>query len=76
MKIRRTWTAKSLRAGQSEMIDETRAREIISMTMLGRHPSGICGKEGCDHCPDVAMKKLLSGEKLEQFFCDLEMISA
>lgn len=76
MKIKRTWTSRSLRAGQEEIIDETKAREIIGMTMLARHPIGRCGKEDCEHCPEVAMKKLAEGEKLKQFFCDLEMVSA
>lgn len=76
MKIKRTWTKRSLRAGQSEIIDEEKAREIISLTMLGRHSGERCGKEGCDYCSEPAMKRLLKGEKLEQFFCDLELIEA
>lgn len=76
MKIKRTWTERSLRAGQSEVIEEAKAREIISLTTLGSHHAGKCGNEGCLHCPEPAMKRLLAGEKLQQFFCDLELIEA
>lgn len=76
MKIRQTWTKRSLRNGQSDIIDEEKARTIIKQTMLGRHATGECSKTACSHCDEPAMKKLLTGAKLEQFFCTLELVEA
>ena len=76
MKIKRTWTAKSLRAGTEEMINETKAREICGQTALGFHPEGACSTKACFYCPEPAMKRLLAGAKLEQFFRTLELVEA
>lgn len=76
MKIRRTWTNRSLRNGQTEIIDEDRARMIIRQTMLGQHGKGECSSATCSHCDEPAMRRLLAGAKLEQFFCTLELVEA
>ncbi len=50
-------------------------RVIAGQTMMARHGAeGECGKEACFYCPEVAMKRLLAGATLDQFFATFRLV--
>lgn len=77
MKIERVYKKTSLKFGQVDIIDEAKMREIAGQTMMARHATeGECGKKHCVYCPEVAMKRLLAGATVDQFFATFRLIEA
>lgn len=76
MKVKRTWTDRSLRAGQTQIDDEETVRNVFRNTDVSYHPEGACGTALCSSCEKPAMQQLLGGGLVKTFFCDFELIEA
>ena len=76
MKIKRVYKKTSLKFGQEEIIDEARMRLIAGQTALGFHSKGECDDPLCHYCPEPAMRRLMAGAKLDQFFATFELLEA
>jgi hypothetical protein len=76
MKVKRTWTKHSLRAGQIQYDDEATVRTVFGQTAIAHHSKGECENELCHYCPEPAMRRLLAGAKVKTFFCDFELVEA
>lgn len=89
MKIKRTYKAKSLKFGQSEIVDEATARNVFSQTDVAMHNlnSGYacckcpikepctCGRRICHYCPIPAMERLMAGGTVETYFSRWELMA-
>jgi hypothetical protein len=81
MKVKRTYKSTSLKAGQVEIVDEAKAREVFGQTAVAHHNENECKDAdykgpSCFYCCGPAMKRLLAGAKVETFFSDFELIEA
>ena len=88
MEIRRTYKVPSLRAGQTEVISEDKAREVFGQTDVAFHNSKTgyvcckcpdtkpcaCGRRGCFYCAIPAMEKLMAGGVVETYFSRFEVV--
>lgn len=80
MRIKRTYNENSLKHGQVEYIDESKAREVFNNTLtfdITSHPYGdLQGRRIAAHASDEPMKALNRGVKVGTYFSDFEIEEA
>ena len=73
MNIKRTFKPVSLRAGQVEMVDEAKLREVLGQTKAAQHQTGECPTDYCSYCPEPAMRRFEANGRIETFFSIFEL---
>jgi hypothetical protein len=88
MKIKRTYNFKSRKNGQTEIVDESKAREVFAQTDVAFHHKKqgytcckcpdppkpcTCGRRACFYCAEPAMEKLLAGGTVETYFSSWQL---